>query len=91
MNPYFDYKQLIDLVKLCGGEILSCYDNLSPEKLFIIFSKHSKSIDESRNMEKVYKCEVVTIEWVLDSISEYTILPTDEYKAVKLANSILEE
>ncbi|CCD71132.1 BRCT domain-containing protein [Caenorhabditis elegans] len=70
MNPYFDYKQLIELVQQCGGEILSCYENLSPEKLYIIFSKHSKAIEESKNIENLYKCDVVTMEWVLDSISE---------------------
>ncbi|CAR97812.2 Breast cancer type 1 susceptibility protein homolog [Caenorhabditis elegans] len=82
MNPYFDYKQLIELVQQCGGEILSCYENLSPEKLYIIFSKHSKAIEESKNIENLYKCDVVTMEWVLDSISEYLILPTQPYKAV---------
>ncbi|CAI2348793.1 unnamed protein product [Caenorhabditis sp. 36 PRJEB53466] len=83
INPYFEYKQLIELVQLCGGEILGSYNNLSPEKLFIVFAKDSKSIDESVNMERVYKCEVVTMEWVLDCISEYSILPTDKYKAVE--------
>ncbi|CAL2037813.1 unnamed protein product [Caenorhabditis brenneri] len=82
MNPYFDYKQLIDLVQLCGGEILSSYENQPPENLYIIFSKHSKALEESRRMEQVYKCAVVRMEWVLDSISEYTILPTDAYRAV---------
>lgn len=82
MNPYFDYKQLLELVQLCGGEILSSYDNPPPQKLFIIFSKHSKAIEESTRMEEIYKCEVVTMEWVLDSISEYSVLPTTNYKAV---------
>uniref|UniRef100_A0A1I7TFR4 RING-type E3 ubiquitin transferase BRCA1 n=1 Tax=Caenorhabditis tropicalis TaxID=1561998 RepID=A0A1I7TFR4_9PELO len=82
MNPYFDYKQLIELVTLCGGEILSSYEKSSPEKLYIIFSKHSKAIEESKRMEEIHKCQVVTMEWVLDSISEYSILPTDTYKAV---------
>lgn len=76
------FQQLIELVQLCGGEILSSYENLSSDKLFIVFSKHSKAIGEARNMEDVYKCEVVTMEWVLDSISEYSILPTHDYKAV---------
>ncbi|EFO94509.1 CRE-BRC-1 protein [Caenorhabditis remanei] len=82
MSPYFDYKHLIELVQLCGGEILSNYENQSPVNLYMIFSKHSKSIAESRNMENLYKCQVVTTEWVLDCISEYSILPTDAYKAI---------
>ncbi|CAP24475.1 Protein CBR-BRC-1, partial [Caenorhabditis briggsae] len=75
-------RHLIELVQLCGGEILSSYENQKPENLYIIFSKNSEAIGEARNMKALYNCQVLTMEWVLDSISEYSRLPTETYQAV---------
>ncbi|UMM25193.1 hypothetical protein L5515_005112 [Caenorhabditis briggsae] len=86
-SKHFDYKHLIELVQLCGGEILSSYENQKPENLYIIFSKNSEAIGEARNMKALYNCQVLTMEWVLDSISEYSRLPTETYQAVDVNNS----
>ncbi|CAI5444564.1 unnamed protein product [Caenorhabditis angaria] len=82
-SPYVDYKKLIDLVKIGGGEIFENFGADAPKNLIIIFSKTSQSIGEFEKMEKLYRCPVVTIEWLLDSISEYTMLPYSEYLVKK--------
>ncbi|CAB3402999.1 unnamed protein product [Caenorhabditis bovis] len=74
-SPYLNYKDVIELVTLCGGEIFDSSITPNPSKMVIVFSSNSHALTEVKSMENTYKCPVVTCEWVLDSISEFKLLP----------------